>query len=119
MKAYRIENQQEKHGIWRNFDGTLNPIFSKLTQGKCKDMPMEDSEFYRSGGKQWFSATDTPEKLKAWFSPMDVIELQKLGYKIYEFDISDCRTVSEFEIVFTRNSILRQREINPLFIYGI
>ena len=118
MKAYRVENQEQKHGIWRDFDGNENPVFSKLTQGKCKDMPMRDSDFYREGGKKWFSATDSAEKLKAWFSKMDVFELEKLGYRIYEYEITSCRIVSEFEIVFTRESIVNQRVIDPSVIYG-
>ena len=118
MKAYRVEDQAKGHGIWRDFDGKVNPVFSRLTQGKCKDMPMEDSDFYRSGGKQWFSATDTPEKLKAWFSALDVIEMQNIGYSVFEFEISSCRVVSEFEICFTRDAIISQKQINPRDIYG-
>ena len=82
LRAYRVENQEEQHGIWRDFDGTVNPVFKHLSQGKCKDMPMEDSDFYRADGLRWFSATDTPEKLKAWFSALDVIEMERLGYKV-------------------------------------
>ena len=118
MKAYRVENQEEGHGIWRDFDGTINPVFSKLSHGKCKDMPMDDSDFYRQDGKQWFSATDTPEKLKAWFSAMDVVEMQKIGYPVYEFEITSCRVVSDYEICFTRDSIISQKRIDPFAIYG-
>lgn len=117
MKAYRVENQKLGHGIWRNFDGTVNPIFSKLTHGKCKNMPLEDSDFYREGGKHWFSAADSPEKLKVWFSSLDVLEMLFLGYKVYEFEISNFRFVSEFEICFTRDSIISQTEIDPCLIY--
>lgn len=118
MKAYRVENQAKGHGIWRDFDGTVNPVFSKLTQGKCKDMPMEDNEFYRYEGKQWFSATDTPEKLKAWFSALDVVEMQNIGYSVFEFEIAFCRVVSEYEICFTRDDIISQKQIDPYDIYG-
>lgn len=118
MKAYRVEDQRRGHGIWRDFDGKVNPVFSKLTQGKCKDMPMEDSEFYRHDGKQWFSATDTSEKLKAWFSVLDVVEMLDLGYSVFEFEISSCRVVSEYEICFTRDCIISQKEIDPRDIYG-
>ena len=118
LKAYRVENQEEQHGIWRDFDGTVNPVFKHLSQGKCKDMPMEDSDFYRADGLRWFSATDTPEKLKAWFSALDVIEMERLGYKVYEFEISNCKVVSEYEIAFTRESVLSQREIDPNTVWG-
>ena len=81
-------------------------------------MPMEDNDFYRYNCEQWFSATDTPEKLKAWFSALDVIEMLKMGYHIFEFEINSCRIVSEYEICFTRNSIISQKVIDPRSIYG-
>lgn len=28
--GYRVEDQVEKHGLWRNFDGTWNPVFDQL-----------------------------------------------------------------------------------------
>lgn len=118
MKAYRVENQLKGHGIWRNFDGTINPVFKYLTHGKCKDMPMDDNDFYRFKGKQWFSATDSPEKLKVWFSAQDVAEMLKIGYQIFEFEIESYRVVSEYEICFTRDSILTQKKIEPYTIYG-
>ena len=79
---------------------------------------MEDSDFYRADGFQWFSATDTPEKLKTWFSALDVIEMERMGYKVYEFEISEYRVVSEYEIVFTRECVVSQREIPADEIWG-
>ena len=105
MKVYRVEDSVSQHGLWRNFDGTVNPVFSKLTVGKCKDMPMGDDDFYRMNGKQWFSATDEPSKLTAWFDVLDVVEMEKLGYRVYEFDVEFYKTVSQYEVVFTRDSI--------------
>lgn len=110
--GYRVENQVGKHGLWRDFDGTLNPVFKHLTQGKCKDMPMEDSETYREGGKQWFASAPSKETLKHWFSEQDVVELLTLGYKVYEFKLQNTRQISPFEIVFTRDNIIEQKEID-------
>ena len=112
MKAYRVENQADKHGIWRNFDGSLNPVFSKLSDGLAKSLPMPDDDFYRVDGKQWFSATDSPMKLPVWFSLQDVLEMLAMGYKVYEFEVTEWRYVSMYEIVFTRESIVSQREID-------
>lgn len=117
MKAYRIENQREQHGLWRDFEGNVNPVFSQLSVGKCRNLPMEDNEFYRYNGEKWFSATDEPWKMRAWFDVADVVELEELGYNLYEFDIQSCRTVSEFEIVFTRADIIQQRLIDPATIW--
>ena len=119
MKVYRVEDPIECHGLWRDFDGTVNPVFSKLTHGQCKDMPMDDSDFYRSDGKKWFSATDDPEKLKAWFSIEDIAELKNMGYDVFEFSVTECKHVSEYEVVFTRESIVREPvKISPGSIWG-
>lgn len=118
IKVYRVEDPKEGHGLWRDFNGDFNPVFNKLTKGKCKDMPMEDSDFYRENGKMWFSATDTPEKLTAWFSALDVVELEKLGYNVYEFEVEEWRPVNEYEVVFTRESIRWVKAIDPVEIWG-
>ena len=51
------------------------------------------------------------DTLKHWFSLQDVIELAKLGYKIYEFELENTKQISDFEIVFTRDNIIKQKEI--------
>ena len=110
--GYRVENQIGGNGLWRNFDGTLNPVFDKLSDGLSRNLPMEDSEEYRKGGKQWFASAPSKETLKHWFSEKDVIELLALGYKVYEFILENTRKISDFEIVFTRDNIVSQREID-------
>lgn len=109
--GYRIEDQKEGHGIWRDFDGSWNPVFDKLDDGLCKSLPMENSGFYHYGGKDWFSAAPTRETLKMWFSKRDAEQLQEFGYRIFEFELAEIRTVSDTEIVFTRDSVIRQREL--------
>lgn len=117
MKVYRVEDFERGHGIWRNFDGTVNPVFKYLSNGKCKDMPMEDSDFYREDGKNWFSATDTPEKLKAWFSTQDIVEMEGLGYFVQQYEVSETRPVSEYEVVFTRETISSSHTLDPSSIW--
>lgn len=117
MKVYRVENPNGKHGLWRNFDGTPCDVFDKLTIGKSRTLPMEDNSFYRSEGKQWFSATDTPEKLRAWFDVLDIIQMRELGYRVYQFEVTKVKTVSEYEVVFTRDSIESVIAIDPAVIW--
>lgn len=117
MKVYRVENPEEEHGLWRNFDGSPCDVFEKLKVGKCRNMPMPDNDFYREGGKQWFSATDTPDKLSAWFDVLDIVQMRSLGYKVYEFEVSNVRTVNEYEVVFTRDSIKSVIAIDPADIW--
>ena len=110
--GYRVEDQVQKHGLWRNFDGTWNPVFEQLSEGLSRSLPMEDSDLYRQDGKQWFSAAPSKETLKHWFSLQDVIELAELGYKVYEFQLNNTKQISNFEIIFTRDNIINQKEIN-------
>ena len=116
-KVYRVEDPKGEHGLWRNFDGSPADTFSHLTVGKCKDMPMEDSGFYREGGKRWFSATDSPEKLKAWFDVLDITELVKMGFGVYCFTVKEIRTVSEYEVVFAREDIIDCETVTPEMIW--
>lgn len=117
MKVYRVEDFERGHGIWRNFDGTVNPVFQYLSDGKCKDMPMDYSDFYREDGKNWFSATDAPEKLKAWFSTQDIVEMEGLGYFVRQYEVSETRPVSEYEVVFTRQTISSAHTLDPSSIW--
>lgn len=110
--GYRVEDQVGKHGLWRNFDGTWNPVFDQLSESLSRSLPMEDSDLYRQDNKKWFSAAPSKETLKHWFSLNDVLELSKLGYRIYEFELQNTKTVSDFEIIFTRDNIVSQTEIN-------
>jgi len=117
MLVYRVENQELKHGLWRDFEGNWNPIFDKLTDGLVKDIPMDDNDLYRVGGKQWFAAAPSKETLKHWFSLQDVLETRNMGYKVYEFNISEGKTVSDFEMIFCRENIISQNEVLPEFIW--
>lgn len=86
-------------------------MFEQLSDGKCKDIPMDDSNLYRSGGHAWFSATDDKEKLREWFSVRDVLELYRIGYRIYEFTVREYKWLNEFESVFRRTDIVSQSEV--------
>ena len=108
IKVYRIENQEQGHGIWRNFDGSWNPVFDKLSDGQARNLPMKDSSFYSDNNEKWFASAPSKETLKHWFSSKDVDELHSLGYKIFEFEVNNYREVSEFEYVFTRASVVSQ-----------
>lgn len=112
MLVYRVENPIKGEGLWRDFDGNLNPVFDKLSEGLCRSLPMpHNPEVYKADGKSWFSAAPSKETLKHWFSKQDVIELINLGYGVYEFDVKDERKISEFEVIFTRDNIIRQTAI--------
>ena len=117
IKVYRVENEKESKGLWRKFDGTWEPLFDMLTDGQCKDMPMEDSPIYREGGKRWFASAPSKETLQKWFSRRDLEELTAAGFTITEFEVLEYRKLSDFEYIFTRESIVNKTNINVTDIY--
>lgn len=77
-------------------------------------MPMDDDfATYNLNGKQWFASAPSKETLSHWFSQKDIEELLALGYGIFEFQASEVRVISPYESVFTRESIISQRELPP------
>ena len=118
MKVYRVENEAEQKGLWRKFDGTWQPLFDMLTDGKCKDMPMEDNPIYREGGKRWFASAPSKEALQKWFSKRDLEELVSKGFTISEFEVVGYKKVSDFEYIFTRDNIINRNYLEVSDIYS-
>ena len=113
MLVYRVENLSKGEGIWRDFEGNLNPVFNKLSEGLCRSLQMPHApEIYKADRKSWFSAAPSKETLTRWFSKQDVIELIQLGYGVYEFDVKDERKISDFEVIFARDNVISQTAIN-------
>lgn len=117
IKVYRVENEKEQKGLWRKFDGTWEPLFDMLTDGQCKDMPMEDNPIYREGGKQWFASAPSKETLQKWFSKRDLEELTANGFTISEFEVVGHKKVSDFEYIFTRDNIISRTYLSVSDIY--
>lgn len=117
MKVYRVENESEQKGLWRKFDGTYQPLFDMLTDGQCKDLPMEDSPIYREGGKRWFASAPSKETLQKWFSKKDLEELVSKGFTISEFEVVGYKKVSDFEYIFTRDNIINRNYLEVSDIY--
>ena len=117
IRVCRVENEAEQKGLWRKFDGTWEPLFNMLTDGQCKDLPMEDDPIYREGGKRWFASAPSRETLRKWFSKRDLEELTAKGFTISEFEVSGCKKVSDFEYIFTRDNIVSRAYLKVSDIY--
>ena len=118
IKVYRVENADGQYGLWRRFDGTWEPMFDKLTDGQCRDMPMDDCPLYRTNGLKWFASAPSSETLQKWFSKRDLEELTALGFTINEFEISKYIVVSEFEYIFPREAIISRKELKITDIFN-
>lgn len=110
MKIYRIENPDTMHGMWYRLDGSYDPFINRLTEGISKDLPMDFDERYHAGGQKWFSGCPTIELMNHWFTPLDALELQQNGYRLFQFESKQFK-VEEFQTIFTREGVLHQQEI--------
>ena len=117
IKVYRVENEKEQRGLWRRFDGTWDPMFDQLTDGQCKDMPMDDDPLYREDGKKWFASAPSKETLQKWFSKRDLEELVANGFTISEFEVTGYKRVSDYEYIFTRDNIISSHHLTVADIY--
>lgn len=117
IKVYRVENETEQKGLWRKFDGTWEPLFDMLTDGQCRNMPMDDNDIYHAEGLRWFASAPSTKTLQKWFSKKDLEELTAAGFTITEFTISRYKVLSEFEYIFPRECIITTRHLSVRDIY--
>ena len=117
IKVYRVENRNEEKGLWRKFDGTWQPLFDMLTDGKCRDLPMDYSPLYSEEGLKWFASAPSTETLQAWFSKRDLEELVANGFTISEFTVSRHKKLNEYEYIFPRENIVSIRDLSINDIY--
>ena len=104
---YRIDNFEQKRGIWRDWDGNWNPVFDEFLQdGVSKDLPMEDNKIYNGG---WFAATESLETLiPHWVSFDDLRKLYEHGWAV---TINVCeekytRKLNDYETIFLKEKAI-------------
>lgn len=100
MLLYRVDNFDEKRGIWRTWEGEWKPVFEDiLPNGVSKDLPMGDSEIYNGG---WFASCENLATLFKWVSPEDLITLQKHGFRVTTWcvDKQYMKRLNDMETIF-------------------
>jgi hypothetical protein len=110
IKIYRIENPETWTGMWYNADGSYSGYIHSLTEGKSAWLPMDFDEKYRADGKTWLSAGKSIENMNQWFSVLDAYELDKAGYFLYEYVVSQYK-VDDIQAYFTREGVVSQKQI--------
>ncbi len=93
-KFYRVCNPQSEQGLWYAFNGTFTGLihdkFSFCTNSK---LAMDFDEELVG----WLSATDSFDDLWKWFTTEDVMELQKHGWFIHEYEAVDYKFYERFQ----------------------
>jgi hypothetical protein len=110
MTIYRVENPNTEQGLWYSHDAKFNPLIRQLSNAKCRDLPMGFDELYSAQGRAWYSGTDSIEQMQDWLPWQDLVELQHLGYGLYELDVQEFKQVPG-HVIYTRESIIASRQL--------
>lgn len=91
MRFYRIQHP-EGLGLWYNTSGEFKEEIAKMDVA-CKDLEMGYDEQCAGG---YHSATDSLKSLFEWFSPEEIVDLQKLSYFINVYDSEDFKFCDKY-----------------------
>lgn len=105
-KLYRIENPTTGKGLWYLTKGEYTGFIKNLTAPQSGDFPMEYNEEFKADGRDWFSACETLDIMRSWFSPQDVEELVSVGYGLYEFTVPDYRIANGHAIFLKESAVM-------------
>jgi hypothetical protein len=108
---YRVENPDSNQGLWYDADGNFSPFIKKLSDAKCKDLPMDFDTLYKEGGYAWISACDSLPDMRNWFNYQDLVELKKAGYDLYQFKVTGYKQVPG-HVIFTRESVIETAKLD-------
>lgn len=108
---YRIENLETMNGMWYNNAGVFSPILYKIApKAKAIELPMPFDMAHKADDKNWYSAGGSIDEMNYWFSREDALNLVNNGFKLYHIEVDDW-VKREHEVLFTRESVLVQKEI--------
>ena len=105
MKLLRIEYAETGIGMWSTKDDKDIPLVAQLTNQVIANLPMPDSDKYRTNGMKWYSSCATLEGLRSWFSEIDVQELLSLGFWITTFNTPLWIELAKGEFIFPKETI--------------
>jgi hypothetical protein len=110
-KYYRVCNKETLQGLWYTYNGSFTGFIHKKFNFCLNSKLIMDFDSELVG---WLSATDSLDSLYHWFSKEDIIELQKHGWYIHEFESDDAKHYERFNhIIINQNTskVLRIIEI--------
>ena len=117
--VFRIENPDDKDGMWYTKNGILRKkIHILCPNGIAKDFPMPFNSAHKKDGHIWQSAGKNIDNMNQWFTPLDAINLYQNGFKLFEFETNMFQEF-EMEILFCRDGVIKQKEIQLESIWDI
>jgi hypothetical protein len=109
-KYYRVCNKETLQGLWYTINGSFTGfIHDKFSFCLNTELKMDfDVELVG-----WLSATDNLEDLFNWFTKEDIVELQKHGWYIHEFEATEVKFYERFQhLIINQNTSKVLRVIN-------
>ena len=110
-ELFRIENPLSDQSLWYDTAGNLRPIIHRLTDAKARDMPMGFDPDFGAEGLRWYSACTSIEALSCVVSHRDIIELERMGYDLWRFEVDRFRT-NDWHALFAREDVRGKTKVN-------
>ena len=105
-RFYRVCNPASEQGLWYDFKGEFTGLIHdqfSFCQNSKLEMPFDDELV------GWLSAVEKLDDLWQWFSRDDVIELQKHGWYIFEYEASEYKFYDKFQ-----HTVIKQESSRPV-----
>jgi hypothetical protein len=93
-KYYRVCHHETLQGLWYTFKGDFTGLIHDQFNFCLNTELKMDFDPSLVG---WLSAVESIDDLYAWFTEHDIIELQKHGWFIHEFECDDAKFYDRFQ----------------------
>ncbi len=86
---YRVQQDGTTAGLWYDRNGRFNNRITKVTALKDLDAGMRQMNPDPNIGVGWLSGCKKPHYLLDWFPEKDMELLERMGFKVYSYDVAD------------------------------
>lgn len=118
IQVIRVEHS-DGYGMFVNFtnDGERRDFMNKVPDninerhGTFKTPQLDGMDM----DDDWFCAYKSVDQFKEWVTKEEVQVLLSLDFKIYLIEVTNFQ-VGEFQVIYTKDSIVLKKDISELFI---
>ena len=94
MKFYRVSNINTEQGLWYDFQGNFTGLIHDRFNFCLNNQLRMDFDPELVG---YISAVETLEQLEKWFPQKDILQLEKMGWFIHEYEAEDFKFYERFQ----------------------
>lgn len=119
MLIVRIENENDGLGVFRSHVKNVDDLPTEL----CRNIYHRHSRFPTPNKDKKLGSIDSDEfcafksinQLKRWFTKKELVEINKIGFKILLLDVSNY-AIGTNQILYKKKDIISIIDISELFI---